>query len=214
MVFREILQETLMRRLPLEEFARNGVGRGRVHGEELAYPAEVIDCFFVRHRYDRNTESRADSVGDRLRRDTWLGDGVHRRPGRGSLECKSHETGGVEAVDGGPTVRSVSDVARKALLACDRDQGGDESMVTVAMDRRRESYARRSDTFFSERQREVHVGRSRMETGLRLIGLGRDASGGEAEDSSGDNERSVAVLEDRSNRFDGVSVGQGGLFHT
>src|ERR1035438_3663706 len=124
-----------MRRLPLEEFARNGVGRRRVHGEELAHPAEVIDSFFVRHRYDRNTESRTDGVGDRLCRDTRLGDGVYRRPGRGTLECDSHATGGVKAVVGGPTVRSVSDVARGALLASDRDEGSDETMVSVAMDR-------------------------------------------------------------------------------
>ena len=135
-----------MRRFPVEQLSRNGVGCRRVRAEETAHPPEVATRLVARYRDDGKTESLAYGLGDGFGRDTRLRNGVDRGSGRGTFERQAYESRGVEAMHGRPAVGAVADVARVPLCARDRDERRDEAVVTLAVDRRGESYTRRSHT--------------------------------------------------------------------
>ena len=52
-----------------------------------------------------------------------------------------------------------------------------------------------------------------MEARVRLVVLGRDASRSDADHAAGDDEGSVAVLQDRADGFDDAAVRVGGGLH-
>ena len=77
------------------------------------------------------------------------------------LDGEAEQMRRVEAVHRRPAVGSITEVARDAFIASDRDERGDEAVVAVAVIGRRESYDRRTDTAGSEREDELGGGPAR-----------------------------------------------------
>src|SRR5205807_294257 len=78
-------------------------------------------------------------------------DGVqHRAPG-GPLDPEAYKPRCVTAVDRGPAVLAVADIAGGAVAAVGVDDPGDEPMVAGAVDGRREPHAHRPHAALGER---------------------------------------------------------------
>ena len=141
----EIVDEPGMRGPPPHELAGQRARGGDVGGEEVREPAEVLACVLGRDGDHREVEVATDHLGDLADRHAFVGDPVQNRSGRGRLQRQAEEPRGIEPVHGGPAVGPVADVAGDALLACDVDQGGDEAVISVVVNRRRQSHDRRAD---------------------------------------------------------------------
>ena len=81
----EILQETLVRGNPIKQFARQVVGRGRVHAKESAHPPKCSVDWSSGTETTGRSVPFADGLSDFLGRDPRFGDRVDRRAGGSAL---------------------------------------------------------------------------------------------------------------------------------
>src|SRR5580693_8852459 len=121
-----------MRGVPTKYFASDRVRRRGVGAEEATHPPEVLTRVVARYRYRWYSQSHADGLSNRLRRDARFIDRVQRRARRRFLEGEANESCRVGAVHRRPAVGAVVDVARRAALAGNGDQGRDEAVVAFA----------------------------------------------------------------------------------
>jgi hypothetical protein len=73
----------------------------------------------------------------------WNARVVNRVQGRSCwrpLYSQAKESGGVQSVDRGPAIGTVADETRDSLVARNRDKGRHETIVTIAMIRRRQPH--------------------------------------------------------------------------
>ena len=127
------------------------------------------------------------------------------------LDPEPHEPGGVVAVDGGPTIRAVGEVARGAVAAVGVDDHGDEAVVASAVDGRREPYAHRAHAAPGEPEHGPLRGGARAHLITRHVLLTGDPAGPHAGDARGDRERPVGAGEDLAEHLDRGAIGRGGL---
>jgi hypothetical protein len=111
-------------------------GRG-IYACECRKPAEVPGRLFGRLRDDRNVQTAAEHLGDRLERHALFGNGMEVAL-RAALEREPLDAGGVEAVHGRPAILSLANIGRHALLARDSDKDRHEAVIAVSMHRRGE----------------------------------------------------------------------------
>src|ERR1700722_13032419 len=197
----------------MQEFSCDGIRRFRVGPEEPAHPTKVLCRLISGYRDHRYTETRSDRFGDCLSGYPRFGDRVHRCPSWSRFKCETNESCRVNSVHGGPGVGTVADVARRTFVARDGNERGDETVITLAVDRGSKSNARRANAGVGQGQRVGDVGDARMNTWIRLVVLGGDVSGSESEYTSGHDERTVRLFEHRPDGLDNLSVSRGGFLH-
>ena len=142
-------------------------------------------------------DGRADRLGDQPRRVALLCDRVHHGCRLRGVEREPHQAGGVAAVDGGPAVRSVADVARDALLARDAREDGREAVVALAVDGGGEAQRHRPDAAVRSvegQNFDASARRVRPAERARVV-LGRDPPGRDQRDSGGEQERLAGPLQ-------------------
>ena len=170
-------------------------------------------------RADREPQVPSDHLGDLADRNAFVADRVQGRPRRRQLHREAEEACGIRAMDGRPAVDAVAQVAGHTLVACDVDQRGDESMITSAVNRRRETEHRRANPARRERQRVVRIGQPGMHPGgphrgdrfgIAPIAFGRDAARRQSQRPRGDDQRTAGALERRAEGLNRKAVRLGG----
>jgi len=124
----EVSDEADMGWAPAELLLSFRVGRGGVDGNEVGHPVEMRGCFFERFADDRQIQVAADGGGDVAEGNAFVADGVVVSAGRSFFERKAIQMRGIQAVDGGPAIRSVTDVSGDALFTRDANQTRNEAV--------------------------------------------------------------------------------------
>ncbi len=213
----EIVEETRAERLPSEQSPRD-VGRGgAIKADEMAHETEVLDRDIRVDRGRRQAEVATHRLSDLHEGDPFVSDCVQHRPSRSGLDGEAGQAGSVASVHRRPTVGTVPDVSRHAVLAGDVDEGRNETLVTVAVDGRGEAQDRRAHADAPQRQREQGGRRPEPSWIGANVGAWNESvvfRRGPAErhpDHAGrEHERPVRAGQGRSHRLDGTPVGTRG----
>ena len=100
-------------------------------GEE----AEVLSGVGGRYGSRRHAETLSHCLRDAAERNPFFADRMDDRAGRSGLHGEASRPRGIRPVDRWPAVLAVARIPRIASLPGDPDEGGDESVVAVAMER-------------------------------------------------------------------------------
>ena len=106
----------------------------------LAIQPKCAGRLFTRLGNDGHAEPAADHLGDRLERHAFVVDRMIGAVLDALFEREPVEAGGIEPMHAGPAVAAVADIGRDAFLAREADQARDETMIAVAMGRRRQPH--------------------------------------------------------------------------
>src|SRR5262249_61581794 len=101
-------------------------------------PPKVVVCLLWRHRDCRYVQPTADHARDILERHTLFGDRVIAGSRGTLIDHEPVELGSIEPVHRGPTV-AVTRIGRDPLLTCDANDDRNKAVITIAMDRARQT---------------------------------------------------------------------------